>query len=133
MLWRVARDTGITCAIVAGAAAAVWPGRWRIPLGVLGGGLLIALSLWGIRGAVDGWLGRAGVGEVGAKPPGLRASLGLVKFFTRYAMLAFAAYVMVARLHLDPVGLLAGVSALGVAAGVEVVRSVRVPTANRRG
>ncbi len=45
----------------------------------------------------------------------------LVKFFTRHGMLALAAYVMMVRLHLDPVGLLAGVSSLAVAVAVEVL------------
>jgi hypothetical protein len=48
-------------------------------------------------------------------------------------MLGFAAYGMMARLHLDPVGMLAGVSALGVAAGVEALRGIRAPTVGRRG
>jgi hypothetical protein len=133
MLSRIARDTGITCALGALAAAVVWPGEWRLPLGVIGGGALVGLSLWAIRGTVDAWLGGVSRGEIVAPGAQLRASWGLVKFFTRYAMLAVAGYVMMARLHLDPIGMLAGVSALGVAAGVEVVRSVRVPTANRRG
>ncbi len=48
-------------------------------------------------------------------------------------MLGFAAYGMMARLHLDPVGMLAGVSALGVAAGAEALRGMRTPPAGRRG
>jgi hypothetical protein len=40
-------------------------------------------------------------------------------------MLALAAYVMMVRLHLDPVGLLAGVSSLGIAVAVEVLRDLR--------
>jgi hypothetical protein len=51
--------------------------------------------------------------------------LPLVKFFTRHAILALAAYVMMVRLHLDPVGLLAGVSSLAVAAAVEGLRDLR--------
>jgi hypothetical protein len=123
MLSRIARDTGLTCALLIVLSIAVWPGRWRIPLGVAGGGVLIGLSLWAIRGTVDSWLG-------GSQR---RAGLGLVKFFTRYAMLGFAAYVMMARLHLDPVGMLAGVSALGVAAGAEALRGLRAHSVGRRG
>jgi hypothetical protein len=48
-------------------------------------------------------------------------------------MLAFAAYVMMARLHLDPLGMLVGVSALGVAAGAEALRGIARPNASRRG
>ena len=128
MLSRIARDAAVTCASFVVLSMVVWPGQWRIPLGVAGGGVLVVLSWWAIRGTVDGWLGR--VRGNGGRP---RAGLGLVKFFTRYAMLGFAAYVMMARLHLDPIGMLAGVSALGVAAGAEAVRGMRAPDAGRRG
>ena len=63
----------------------------------------------------------AAAGETAAKPPGLQ----LVKFFTRHGMLALAAYGMMVRLHLDPVGLLAGVSSLVIAVAVEVRRDFR--------
>ena len=46
----------------------------------------------------------------------------LVKFFTRHAILAFVAYVMMVRLHLDPVGMLVGVSSVVVAAVIEARR-----------
>jgi hypothetical protein len=82
--------------------------------GVLGGGVLVGMSAWAIRGVVDGFVG----GEA-ARPSG--ASL-LVKIFTRHAILALAAYGMMVRLHLDPVGMLAGVSSLVLAAGVDVLR-----------
>jgi hypothetical protein len=59
--------------------------------------------------------------EGGGKPAGFQ----LVKIFTRHGMLALAAYGMMVRLHLDPVGLLAGVSSLGVAVAVEVLRDLR--------
>jgi hypothetical protein len=48
-----------------------------------------------------------------------------VKFFTRHGIVALAAYGMMVRLHLDPVGLLLGVSSLGVAVAVEAVRDLR--------
>ena len=35
------------------ALAAAWTRDIPLPLGVLGGGLLLALSFWAIRGAVD--------------------------------------------------------------------------------
>jgi hypothetical protein len=70
---------------------------------------------------------QAGVSALGAGAAGRRsgASLVLVKFFTRHVILAFAAYVMMARLHLDPIGMLLGVSSLGVAAAVEAARTLR--------
>jgi hypothetical protein len=48
-----------------------------------------------------------------------------VKFFTRYALLAVGAYVMLACLRVHPVGLLAGATTPFVAAAVLAVRSSR--------
>jgi hypothetical protein len=45
-----------------------------------------------------------------------------VKFFTRHAILAVAAYVMMVRLHLDPVGMFIGVTSVVVAAAVAAAR-----------
>ena len=118
MLKRVARDTAIVCGLMAVAAALWRPGNWQAPMGVIGGGLLIGLSFWAIWGGVEAWTVRRDEGGRGAR-------LRLVKFFTRYAILAFAAYGMMVRLHLDPVGMLAGVTALVVAAGLEAVRGLR--------
>jgi hypothetical protein len=103
------------------ALAAAWTRDISMPLGVLGGGLLIGLSFWAIRGAVDALIAVRTSGETPAKSAGFQ----LVKFFTRHGMLALAAYVMMVRLHLDPLGLLAGVSSLAIAAAVEVLRDLR--------
>jgi hypothetical protein len=103
--------------MLAAGAAAVWPGEWQIAAGVLGGGALLGLSAWAIRGAVDGLVGPS------MRPPS--AALLLVKFFTRHAILAVAAYGMMARLHLDPVGMLAGVSSLVIAAGVAALQRLQ--------
>jgi hypothetical protein len=130
MIARIARDTALACVALAMVFA-----MWRGPLaalGVLGGGLLIGLSFWAIRGAVDALVrlsaglprpsgDAAEAGETGRKPTGF----SLVKFFTRHGILALAAYGMMVRLHLDPVALLAGVSSLGVAAAVEALRDLR--------
>src|SRR5688500_20142130 len=88
-------------------------------LGVLGGGVLIGISIWAITGTVDALIALRSSGET----PRKSTTLQLVKFFTRHGMLALAAYVMMVRLHLDPLGLLAGVSSLAIAAAVEVLRS----------
>lgn len=101
--------------------AAAWKRNLALPLGVIGGGLLIGLSYWAIRGTVDALIALRLGGKNGQKP----ARFALVKFFTRHGMLALAAYGMMVRLHLDPVGLLAGVSSLGVAVAVEVIRDLR--------
>ena len=117
MIERLVRYTALSSVVIA-AVAAAWTRGFRAPLGVLGGGLLIGLSYWAIRGTVDALIARA---ETPLQPTRFQ----LVKFFTRHAMLALAAYVMMVRLHLDPVGLLAGVSSLAVALAVEVLRDLR--------
>lgn len=120
MLDRIVRNTAVSCVVIA-AMTAAWTRGFRAPLGVLGGGLLIGLSYWAIRGTVDALIAVRSGGETSEK----RARFQLVKFFTRHGMLALAAYVMMVRLHLDPVGLLAGVSSLAVAVAVEVLRDLR--------
>lgn len=120
MLDRIVGNTALSCVVIAVVAAA-WTRGFRAPLGVFGGGVLIGLSYWAIRGTVDALIAVRSGGETGDKP----ARFQLVKFFTRHAMLALAAYVMMVRLHLDPVGLLAGVSSLVVAVAVEVLRDLR--------
>ena len=126
MLTRIARDTARVCGILTMAAALWRPGEWRVAAGVAGGGALVAASGWAIRSGIDGWLGKA-------HSPGVRPGFQLVKFFTRHAMLALAAYGMMVRLHLDPMGMLAGVSSLGVAVGIKAVRGFAAPKAARRG
>ena len=131
MIARVARNMVWSCLAIA-AVFAIWKRDLAAPLGVLGGGVLIGLSFWAIRGTVDALIAlRAGVprgsGEAAqvvestAKP----TRFALVKFFTRHGILALAAYGMMVRLHLDPVGLLAGVSSLGVAVAGEALRDLR--------
>lgn len=114
MIARVARDTAIVCTVMSAMAAAVWPNNWRIAAGVVGGGLLIGASFWAIWGGVEG-----------LTQPGKWRGFGFVKFFTRYAILGLGAYGMMVRLHLDPLGLLTGVSSIGVAVGVEAFRGLR--------
>jgi hypothetical protein len=117
---RVARNAALACAVMA-AAAALWTRDPAMPLGVLGGGVLIGLSYWAIKGSVDALVARRSGGET----PGKAARWPLVKFFTRHGMLALAAYGMMVRLRLDPVGLLAGVSSLGAAVAIEALRDLR--------
>ena len=120
MIERIARTAALVCVVLA-LVAAMWTRGVLVPLGVLGGGLLIGLSYWAISSSVDAALALRSGSETGRK----RAGLHLVKIFTRHGMLALAAYVMMVRLHLDPVGLLAGVSSLGIAVAVEVLRDLR--------
>ena len=120
MIERVARDTAMACLALA-MLFLIWKRNVASPLGVLGGGLLIGLSFWAIRGTVDTLIGLRSRGETGR----ISTGFALVKFFTRHAIVALAAYGMMVRLHLDPLGLLAGVSSLGVAVGVEALRDLR--------
>ena len=143
MLDRIVRNSALICIGLA-SVAAVWTRDYPLPLGIVGGGLLIGLSYWAIKGTVDtliamksglphqgGEAAPAGLSrhsgeaapadETGAKPPRLQ----LVKFFTRHGILALAAYGMMVRLHLDALGLLTGVSSLVIAVAVEVLRDFR--------
>ncbi len=120
MIERIARNTVITCVVLA-ALAGAWTRELLAPLGVLGGGLLIGLSVWAIRGTVDALIAVRSGGET----PSKSTTFQLVKLFTRHGMLALAAYGMMVRLHLDPLGLLAGVSSIVIAVAVEVLRDSR--------
>ncbi|MEZ5293131.1 MAG: hypothetical protein R2745_18765 [Vicinamibacterales bacterium] len=124
LLARVERDTVTAAVVLALGAAVAWPDHLDRALGVLGGLALVAISYRGIRAGVDQiW---APPGPDGAAAAGARARRGaFVKFFTRHAILAVGAYVMIARFEFDPVAMLAGVSAPVVAVTAEVVRSAR--------
>jgi hypothetical protein len=86
--------------------------------GVLAGGVLVGLALWALGGFVSALVIREESGEI--RP--VSRGFGLVKFFTRHAILAFVAYVMMVRLHLDPIGMVVGVTSVVVAATLEAAR-----------
>ena len=118
--------------VTAFALVAPWRGTGtalRVVLGVLGGGLLTAISYRAIKGAAD-LLSAVAAGQRAAEAPppvltaGRRAFL-TVKFFTRYALLAVAAYVMLTCFRLHPVGVLAGATSPFLAALLQVVRMSR--------
>jgi hypothetical protein len=109
LLERLPRNALVVCAVMAVAATAM-ARDWRAGLSVLGGGLLIATSFLSIRGGFD---------DVTAHG---RARRGLLKIAGRYALLAFLAYVMIARLRLPPLGLIAGASSVVAAVTFEAVR-----------
>ncbi|PYR03406.1 MAG: hypothetical protein DMG00_26355 [Acidobacteria bacterium] len=52
----------------------------------------------------------------------MRVAVGLVKFFTRYGILAVAAYVIMARLRMPPLAVFGGASSLVVAVMIEAFR-----------
>lgn len=112
-LRQLERDALIACFAMALAALMMpFGGTWAA-LGVMGGGGLAGVSY---RGLKAGLFGSAGAGS--------GRSLALVKFFTRYAMLAVAAYVMLARLRLPAWAVAAGASSLVVAVTVAAARAL---------
>jgi len=117
---RLERDTRIVLAVSTVVASAL--GGWRMAGGVLGGGLLLAISYRALKRGVDA-LGPPPAGHE-TRPPlsPARVAIGLAG---RYALLLVAGYVIIGRLHLHPLGVLVGVSAVVVAAMVEAVRSWR--------
>ncbi|HYE85675.1 MAG TPA: hypothetical protein VEA16_04940, partial [Vicinamibacterales bacterium] len=91
MVERIARDTAIACVTIA-VLFAMWQRSVAAGLAVLGGGALIAISFWAIRGAVDavisataGDASRPGSGGANSEKTGRKtAAFTLVKFFTRH-------------------------------------------------
>lgn len=102
----------MACLLMAAVAALVPFGGGWAGLGVLGGGLLAGGSYRGLKAGIFG-----ASGGHSTRPA------ALVKFFTRYAMLAVAAYVMLARLRLPPWAVAAGASSLVVAVAVAAARA----------
>lgn len=127
---RAARLAGIGALV----ALAVRGGQPDWAAGVVGGWVLVAGSAWLIRTSVE----RAGAkaSEQPALSPdgpppresggdGRGAYLGLgMRVTVRYALLAVAAYVMIGRLRLSPVGLLIGASSIVVSASIEAIRTL---------
>jgi hypothetical protein len=119
-LRRVERTALVVCALMAGAALVIARGRPNVAAGVIGGGLLAAVSYRAIKVGVSGFvppLQTDSRRSHGPSPAGILARLVL-----RYALLALLAYVMIARLRLHPVGLLAGASSVVAAVSIEAVR-----------
>jgi hypothetical protein len=127
-LRRVERMGVLVCVAMSALAWVIAGGRVDAALGVVAGGALSAVSYRGIRAGVDLLGGAADGGRApGERGLGVRGTvaIGLVKFFTRYAILAGAAYLMMARLRLPPVAVLAGASSLVVAIILEALRPFR--------
>lgn len=105
---------------MAAVGAVVW---WRepgVPFGVLAGGLLVAISYSGIKSGIDAVARRARAGRA--------TRWALAKFFTRYAIVAAAAYLITVRVRLHPAAVVAGASSLVIAVAVEAVRAARTRT-----
>ncbi len=105
------------------AAAVASGGGMRAALGVLGGALVAGVSYRGVVAGVDAVVS-AGPGAAQSKPAE-GVTWRLVKYITRFAMLAIIAYVMMVRLRAQPVWMLVGASSLVAAAALEAVRPPR--------
>ncbi len=125
MLRRFERNALVACVAMAAVAAVV--GRFDIALGIVCGGLLMGGSYVAIKGGVDAMLAGVAARKAsgGAQMTAKRRAALLARFVGRYALLALAAYVMLACLHTHPVGLLVGAASPVVAVAVEAVRFVR--------
>jgi hypothetical protein len=107
------RDSVVACLVMMGVVLLLPRGGGWAAAGVLGGGLLAGVSYRGLKAGLL------------AEGPGRSGRPGaLVKFFTRYAILAVAAYVMLARLRLPAWAVVAGASSLVVALAVAAVRAL---------
>ena len=87
---------------------------------VLGGGLIVGASYRTIQSSVTALVDRIANPHAPDERPSMRGVV--MKLTARYALLGFAAYVMIARLRLPPLGLLAGASSIVTAVAVEAVR-----------
>jgi hypothetical protein len=117
LIRRLVRDTAAACLFMT-LVAGVWFRDIRVVGGVVGGGVLVLLAIWALAGVVAGLVTREENGEI--RP--ISRAFPLVKFFTRHVILAFVAYVMMVRLHLDPIGMVVGVTSVVVAAVFEAAR-----------
>ena len=124
LLRRLERTALLACVAMAAGAWIISRGRWAPVAGVLGGGLLIAVSYRTIGSGVTGLVELIARprDSGGGAPPAPRVGRTALLVLGRYALLALLAYVMIARLRLHPLGLLAGASSVVAAAAVEAVR-----------
>lgn len=118
-----ARLERTACLVVAAGTLGTAP-IWglRVAGGVLGGGLMAALSYVALKRGVYA-LGPRPL-EAGV-PRGRAAARVALVLLGRHALLLLAGYVIIVRLRLHPLGVLAGASAVTIAAMVEAVRASR--------
>ena len=113
-LQRIARRAVVTSAIL--TALGLVLGGLPVALGVLGGALLTLMSFLMLR--------RGTAKLVDPEAPRDSKARAAALVILRYALLGFAAYVMIARLRLHPIGLLVGASSIVVAIAVEAAAAV---------
>jgi hypothetical protein len=121
-LRRIERDAMVACIVMTVVVGAIWWDRSDIPLGVLAGGVVAAISYTGIKSGIDAV----------ARPArhGRAARWAMVRFFTRYAIVAAAAYLVMVRVRLHPAAIVAGASSPVIAAAAEAVRAARNRTSD---
>lgn len=123
-LRRIERTSIAACLVMAAGALMIARGAPGPALGVIGGGLLIAVSYRTIASGVNRLVDTLGqqqdAAPAGRAAPRLAWTVAILAL--RYALLAVLAYVMIARLRLHPLGLLAGASSVVAAASVEALR-----------
>ena len=121
LLRRIGRTSIVVCVMMAIVAFIVSPTHLMSAAAVIGGGLMAAASYYSIQSGVTALVDRLiAAGNLPPRPQSLRGTA--FKLTGRYALLGFAAYVMIARLRLPPLGLLAGASSIVAAVTVEAVR-----------
>jgi len=131
LLQRVGRTAMVVCAVMTSVALIFSPTHLMSAAAVIGGGLIAGGSYVAIQSGVTALVDRM-IG--GANPPSRREALRatVLKLTGRYALLGFAAYVMIARLRLPPLGLLAGASSIVAAVAVEAARLLVVKDSSPR-
>jgi hypothetical protein len=120
LLRRIERTAIGLCLAMTVAALIAARGSPGPAVAVLAGGLLVGTSYWLLKAGVSS-LPAAIVTDEGTVVRARRWRT-LLSLAGRYALLAFMAYVMIARLRLHPLGLLAGASSIVAAVTVEAVR-----------
>ncbi len=121
LLRRIGRTAIVVCAVMATLAFAVSPSHLMSAFAVIGGGLIAGGSYLAIQSGVSALVDRLTASQDPLpRRPALRWMV--IKLTGRYALLGFAAYVMIARLRLPPLGLLAGASSIVAAVAVEAGR-----------
>jgi hypothetical protein len=116
LLRRLALTALVCCAVMAAIALAA-AGAFAA-LAVLGGGLLAATSFGGVAGIATALAPRPA-----ARRPNRALTIAIA--IGRYGLLAFLAYVMIARLRMPPLALLAGASSVVAAVAIEAGRLLR--------
>ena len=109
------------CLAFAAIALLIARGQPGPALAVVAGGALVAVSYSTIKSATTLMLAVTATDGDAARFRH-RFVWTLTRIALRYALLAFLAYVMIARLRLHPLGLLAGASSVVAAVSVEALR-----------